>query len=132
MQFVYSNIWAVIAMAVVYMGLAILWYSQSCFGRLWCSTKKETQCCKPSAKKKILSFVQALVMAFVFGCVLNAFSPATALEGIQIGLMLWLGFSAAHELSAVLWCGHSLKNYCIDTGFMLVTFAIWGAVFAVW
>jgi len=141
MQVAHPSIIATIVLALVYIGLARLWYSKALFGGLFASTcemkkdepkDKEGCGCTASPAQQILAFLQALVMAFVLGYVVNAFQPADAVDGLKIGFFSWLGFIAMNELSSVVWAGRSLINYFIDIGFTLVVFAIWGAVFAMW
>jgi len=136
MQVSYPNILAVIFMALVYMGLAKLWYSSSVFGKMRmesCGTeKKESECCKASTGTYIACFIQAFVMAFILGYFINAFQPQMASEGMKLGITAWLGFIATTQLCPVIWGKHSLKNFFIDAGFKFVVFAIWGAAFAVW
>ncbi|HXF29296.1 MAG TPA: DUF1761 domain-containing protein [Chlamydiales bacterium] len=130
------NILAVIIMALVYMGLAKLWYSCSVFGKIRMEScgieKKEGESCKASPACYVVSFIQAFIMAFVLGYFINAFAPQVASEGMKLGLTAWVGFIATTELCPVIWGKQSIKTYLIDAGFMLVIFAIWGTVFAVW
>lgn len=141
MQVTHPNIIATIILALVYIGIARLWYSKSLFGKVYASScdmkkdaSKEKECssCCVSPAQQIITFIQAFVMAFILGYVVNAFQPQTLGEGVKIGFFAWLGFIAANELSAVIWCARPIKQYLVDIGFMLVVFAIWGAVFALW
>lgn len=129
------NIVAVVVMAVLYMLLGWLWYSERLFGKAvaeCCGVTKDKKDCKCCAKGFIGCFIVSFIMAYALGYFINMAQVGNAMDGIKVGLTAWLGFIATTQFSPVLWCGKSLKHYFIDTSFKLVIFAIWGAIFGLW
>ena len=134
MQVASPNILAVLLMAVVYMVIASIWYSEAVFGKLWLKAcgKEGEKCCKPTMKQHISAFIVAFVTAYVLSCMINHMGVNDAMTGARTAFWAWLGFVATTMYSGVVWCKKPLTTYFVDAGFLLVTFIIWGAVFGVW
>ena len=132
------NFLAVIVAAIVSMILGALWYSPVLFGNIWMKLsgfnmkdmKKAKQ--KGMAKSYILNFVAVVVMAYVVSFVLRLANASTAVAGLFIGILLWLGFIATTMLGGILWENKPVELYFLNILYYLVSLMIMGAILAVW
>ncbi|MBX4210478.1 DUF1761 domain-containing protein [Candidatus Parcubacteria bacterium] len=103
MYFVTINWWAVLLAAVAHFILGFLWYGPV-FGKTWMRLSNidpaMTDQMKAGAKKAyVISFIGALVMAYVISLIVNNLLVLTLDNAVKLGAMLWLGFIATSNLS---------------------------------
>lgn len=79
-----------------------------------------------------MMFVSALVMAYFMNWLVNTTGAQTWTAGVMTGGMAWLGFTATTQFANWLFSGKKAGAYLIDTSYFLVSFVIFGALFAVW
>ncbi|OGE31658.1 hypothetical protein A2631_00735 [Candidatus Daviesbacteria bacterium RIFCSPHIGHO2_01_FULL_44_29] len=131
------NYIAVLAAAVVSMGVGFLWYSPTLFGKAWMKLMGYTQEDLAKAKKEMgklyaLSFVATLVMAYVLTHVMilsknfYGYSPVTT--GLTTAFWSWLGFVAPVQLADELFGGKRWKLFCLNTGYQLASLLAMGVV----
>lgn len=132
------NYTAVLVAAVVYMALGFLWYGPL-FGKAWMRLVGMTKADMNKAKKGmgktyLISFVGAVVMAYVLYHFLRFAGANTWEAGAQGGFWAWLGFVATTGVNEHLF---SVKPkpwslYAINQGYLLVGLMVGGAILAVW
>jgi len=134
------NYLAVLVCGVVSMILGALWYGPL-FSKQWVALSGMTPEKMEEGKKKMTSgylvtFIGALVMAYVLAHTLVFAQSYMEVEGISSGLStgfwMWLGFIAPVTLGSVLWEGKSWKLYFINNGYNLILLLIMGSILAVW
>jgi len=123
------------------MALGFLWYGPL-FGKMWMKLSGMTKEKMEEAKKKgmttgyILSFVGALVMAYVPSHSLVFASSYTKVMGVSAGIMAgfwsWLGFVAPVTLSSILWDGKSWNLWILNNGYHLLQLLIMGTILSAW
>ena len=68
--------------------------------------------------------------------ILSAFiylsTATTILEGLQVGFMIWLGFVATILLGGLLWEGKSVKLYCLNITYYLVSILLMSLILVLW
>lgn len=128
------NFLAVIAAAILYFIIGMIWYSPQLFGTKWMEmTKINPEECKKGMKSAMAgAFVVGLVMAFVLAHFINVSNATTALDGAKVGFWAWLGFGATIPFSAVLWEKKPLNLYFIHTLCILVGLLAMGALLGAW
>ena len=137
MPAVYVNYVAVLVAAIVQMGVGMLWYGPL-FGKAWMKlvglTKKDTEKAMKEgmAKTYFISFLGALVSAYVLAYLVGAFNAASAIEGATIGFWAWTGFVATTQLTGVLWEGKTWNLYYLDVAYQLVALLLMGGLLAAW
>ncbi|MBI5644836.1 DUF1761 domain-containing protein [Candidatus Kaiserbacteria bacterium] len=143
MDIVPINYLAVIVAAIANMVLGFLWYGPL-FGKTWShlmgwgemTPDKMAAMQKKARLGYAVSFVGALVMAFVLAHALVFASTYLKVEGVHAGLAAgfwnWLGFVAPVTVGAVLWDGKPWKLWFINAGYYLVTLLIMGEILALW
>ncbi len=80
----------------------------------------------------LMSFLGALVMAFVLSHVLQAFQATTVSAGLQGGFWVWLGFVIMGGLGAVLFEGRRFSLYVIYNVYFLVSLLLMGIILTLW
>ena len=135
------NYLAVLAAAVLAMGIGAVWYGPL-FGKKWqellgmTKEKVEQARAKGVAKSYVLMFVGSLLMSYVLDHALifaSAYLKASGVgAGVEVGIFNWLGFIAPVTLGVVLWEGKSWKLWLINNGYYLVTLVLMGILLALW
>lgn len=131
------NLVAVATAAVVSMLVGFLWYSPMLFGKQWMKLMGKSEEDMEKAKGDMgrvyfISFVANLVMACVLGVLINFVGASKAMQGMQVGFWVWLGFVATTMLTGVLYEGKKIELYLINTGYQLVSILSMAAVLVMW
>jgi len=133
------NYLAILASAVIYMALGFLWYGPF-FGKPWMklvgmNPKDMTKEQKAAmGKTYAISFIGALIMAYVLAYFIR-FTLATTIEaGVITGFWAWLGFVATTGANEFLFAvkPKPWTLYLINQGYILVSLLIVGGLLAVW
>jgi hypothetical protein len=131
------NYWAVLASAVASMALGFLWYGPL-FGKTWISLMGFTEEKIAEAKAKgmtrayLMSFVGALVTAYVLRHFVQVWKVGDAIGAFQLAFWVWLGFVATTMLATVLWEGKPIKLYILNIGYHLVSLYLMTIILAFW
>lgn len=129
------NYLAVLAAGVTQMILGALWYSPVLFANSWMKLlglKKSDLKKEGMGLKYGLTFVLALVMAYVLAQFLQIAGVETVAEGITISFWAWLGFSLATFAPSYIFLGKPWKLLAIDNGYYLVGMLITGVILTLW
>jgi hypothetical protein len=129
------NYLAVLFAAVASMVVGFLWYGPMLFAKPWMKLMgltperiKENQ--KEMTKMYMLSFVVALVTAFVLFHVMtmsrNFYNYAPLVTGLTSAFWMWLGFVMPVQLTDVIFGGKQWKLFAINTGYQLVALLVMG------
>src|SRR4029077_9337760 len=140
MIFMDVNLWSVLVAAIATMVLGFLWYSPMLFARPWMvamgydpeDKPRMQEMQKSAGKSYAISFVASLVSAFILSKIIPVTTVNTALHGMKIGFVVWLGFVTTVQLTAKLFGNQPTKLYLINTGYQLVCYLAMGAILAVW
>lgn len=128
------NLLAVLLGGVANMVIGMLWYSPFLFGNQWIKymglTPKKLESMKTNmALTYGLSFVGALLQAFVLGYFYILTASIGVTDGLILGGLAWLGFVAVTQLTSVLYeQNKSLGLFAINTGYQLVSLLAMGAI----
>ena len=131
------NVLAVLVAAIVVFVIGGLWYSPLLFGKVWMRahghTPERMEAMRASVGRAYgLSFLCYLVMAAVMAILIGATDTVTALGGMRLGAVCWLGFAATIGLTANLFSEKPLATYLLDAGYQLVYLIVMGAILATW
>mgnify|MGYP002630416251 FL=1 len=133
------NYLAVFVAGLIPMIVGSIWYGPL-FGKKWMElegkTEEELRAKFNPLKSYGVTFVFALLMAYVLLHVLNAFSDAYGMSGltagIQGGFWVWLGFVLTIGWQQVAFSGQSLALWLINSLYNLVTLVCMGALLSTW
>ncbi len=133
------NYWAILAAGVSSMILGSLWYSLL-FVKPWMKAMGFTHADMEHAKNQgmaasyIAMFVAELVKAFIITQVVGYNGAVEWYEGLQLGLLLWLGFIGTTSLSGYIWTVKPKPKYLyiIDNGYMALTLVAQTIILTQW
>jgi len=140
MHFLGVNIWAVLVSAVATMAAGFLWYSPALFANPWMvlmgydpnDKAKIAEMQKSAGPSYGMSMIASILSAFVLGKILAVWNITSAIEGIKIGFVVWLGFVTTVQLTNALFSRQRAKLYAINTGYQLVCYLAMGAILGAW
>ena len=131
------NYIAVLAATIASMALGMFWFSPAVFGTAWMKamgfTKKSIKKMKLTPQQAMAGgFITTAVSAYVLALFIDLAQAGTAYAGAVIGFWVWLGFVATTQLGSVLWADQKVQVWYITAAHTLVSFAVMGAILAVW
>jgi hypothetical protein len=133
------NYLAVLVAGLIPMILGSIWYGPL-FGKKWMElvgkSEEELKASFNPMKSYGVTFVFALLMAYVLAHVLNAFGDAygqTGLwAGIEGGFWVWLGFVLTVSWQQVAFSGQSMMLWVLNVLYNLVALICMGALLGSW
>jgi hypothetical protein len=134
-QKVRQNYLAILIAAIACFLLEAGWYSY--FLQSWLEGIGRTQAwLMNTGVNQALQFVTALVaealMAAAISCVTQLTGPQTALRGIKVAALLWLGFVLTTLSTEYIFEVRTFKLLGINTGFWLLGMMVMGAIVGGW
>ncbi len=132
------NYLAVVVAAVLQMAVGAVWYSPLLFAERWVAlmgwTKQEARKRQQAGMAKAygIAFAASLVTAWVLSLFVDYAYAETALQGLQAGALIWLGFVATSWVTNAAFEGRPLQLVLINAGYHLVSLALMGVLLAVW
>jgi len=114
-----------------------VWYSQSLAGRAWAkangySAEKLALIRRDAWRMYIGALLAYGVMAIVLSILVDTTGAKTAVEGLHLGFLCWLGFAATIGLLGNLFSGRSPAVFYIDAGCQLLCMALITVILTVW
>jgi predicted transporter len=79
-----------------------------------------------------MSLVASVISAAVLGEIIALAAIHTGLNGMKVGLAVWLGFVTTVQLTNSLFSRQPAKLYAINTGYQLVCYLAMGAIMGAW
>ncbi len=137
------NYLAILACGIANMVIGFLWYGPL-FGKKWSqlmgggemTPEKMAEMQKKAMPGYAVSFVAALVMAYVLAHGLVFGNAYLGMSGVTAGLMgafwYWLGFVVPVTIGTVMWDGKPWSLWFINAGYYLVAILVMGAILSVW
>lgn len=140
MHFLGVNLWAVLASAIATMVVGFLWYSPVLFANPWMKLMgydpndkaKIAEMQKSAGPSYFMSLIASILAAFVLGKLIAVAGFSTAVDGLKMGLVVWLGFVTTVQFTNALFSRQPFKLYMINTGYQFVCYAVMGAILGVW
>ena len=132
------NYLAVLVSTIVSMAIGAFWYSPAGFGKKWMELMNITKANIDKAKQKgmtksyITAFIALFILNFVLANIIMTAQAISWFEGLQVGLVMWLGFIATVMIGSILWESKPVKLYLINVLHYAVVLAIAGAILAAW
>ncbi len=129
------NTIGVLAAAVASFIIGMFWYSPKVFGETWAKLSKIKMNGKKKgmAKMMILNLIGTIITAYIFAIIVRMATAVTILDGVQLGIIIWLGFFISTTLlNSVLWEGKSWKLYALNGAYWLVNLIVMGIILSLW
>ena len=125
------SFWWVLLAIVVYFGIGAVWYSPVLFMKQWqAEIKRKSAEMSMATSAMATTFAAMVVLVLVEAYIVSATGTHGLMNGLQLGFVLWLGFTATTALVNNVFQGGSKKLYAIDQGYHLVGIALAGAILA--
>lgn len=128
------NYWGVLAAAMIYFIIGLIWYAPFAFGNKGGrhDGKIEEQSQQGFFTRTIGPYIGEFIISFIIAYILALFIQISQadeiVEGVSVALWAWIGFIATTHFSSVLWARKTLEHFFIHAGFMLVGLVAMGAV----
>jgi hypothetical protein len=128
---------AIIVAAVAAFAIGALWYSPMMFGRQWMAAHGHTPEKLAAMQSSMgitytFSFVTYLIMAMVLALLVWLIGATTAIRGIVLAVLTWLGFGFTIGLNTNLYSDKPPKAFMIDAAYQLVHVIVMGAIIGGW
>jgi Protein of unknown function (DUF1761) len=124
------NYWAVAAAALAHMLVGLVWFSKPLFGKTWMDiTGRDLT---PARGLIPLAIVGHLTIALVLALILDFTGITTVLDGIAIGLLVWLGFVVTLEIGELVWERIPFRLFLLRVGNHAVALSAAAAILTVW
>jgi hypothetical protein len=131
-QFSDLNWLAILVGVVVSMVLGALWYGPL-FGQAWLRMiGKRQEELEASPTMYITTAFASLLTMIALNAIVVAFGATTLVNGLLVGAVVGIGFSAAVTFVYTNFEGPPLNVWALFVAYQLVLTLIMGAVFAVW
>jgi hypothetical protein len=124
------NLLAVLAAAAVLLFVKGVWYLPKVFGDAWSDLVKRDR--KPSRRWLWVGLVGHLLLALVLAVVVRLAHAATIVDGLFLGILVWLGFVVTLEINRLVWEKIPFNLFLVRVGDYLIGLALAGAILAVW
>lgn len=128
------NYLAVLAAIVVNMAIGGLWYSNLLFGKAWMNIVglKEEDITNPG-RAMFMAALLSILIAFFMAIIMQWVGPpdhggSGAMQGLTIGLILWLGFSGPTIIMHLIFHQAPFKQFLINAGNYFVAYLAMGTV----
>ncbi|MBU1677376.1 MAG: DUF1761 domain-containing protein [Bacteroidetes bacterium] len=129
------NYLAVLVCGILSMVVGFLWYGPI-FGKAWMKevgkTEEELKKEFNPAKTYSLSVLGQMIMALALAYVFSLAGAESIMEGLRIGLAVWLGLTFAPFLVNGLYEGISNKLLFLNTGYQLANTVVFTVVLILW
>ncbi len=132
------NYWAILTAAVVAFFLGGLWYSPAMFEGPWIAANGFSDEQVKATLSSLVpfgfasAFIAYFVLSTVFALVIKALEIENVLDGIILGVLVWLGFIATLGLTTTLFSPRTMIAWGIDASFQLTILAATGAILSAW
>ncbi len=129
---------AVLVGSIIALVVGGLWYSPALFGRVWMKLSGMTRERINEAKKKgmaatyFINFIAVFVTGLVMALLAAYIGLTSAVDGLYLGLLTWIGFIVTIMLGTVLWEGKPIKLYLINIFYYLIVLVVMGILVSVW
>jgi len=134
--FVHVNYIAVLFCGVISIVISLFWYSPMLLGKIWLDsiekTEEEIEKELKSFKTYIFSFIGHILLAYALAQVMASTQSNTSAEGMRLGFLCWIGFTASTMLINYTFEGGSFKRFFIDGGYHLIVLLIFGLILGAW
>ncbi|TAL13247.1 MAG: DUF1761 domain-containing protein [Chloroflexota bacterium] len=125
------NYVAVVAAAIATMIIGFIWYHPKVLGERWAASSGKTMGDMTMSPMGYgVMAITALISAWAVALIVTATHATTVTDGIMVGAVGWLGFSATVSYSDRMFNGGTMEFWLIQAGYRLVSFVVMGVILA--
>jgi hypothetical protein len=112
------------------MAVGLVWFSTRLFGNSWVALTGQSL--TPDRRWIPVAAVGHLAIAFVLAVLMLLGSVTTALGGLAIALLVWVGFIVTLEIGELVWEKIPFQLFILRIGNHLVALAVAGLILGTW
>jgi hypothetical protein len=124
------NLPAVLVAGIVHMVTGLVWFMPRLFGNAW--AELTGQPLKPSRQWIAAGIIGHQVIALALAVIVNLANATTVIEGIAVGVLVWIGFVVTLETGELIWEKIPFKLFMIRIGNHFVALSLAGIILALW
>lgn len=124
------NYLAVLVAGICHMATGLIWFNSRFFGKQWIELTKQEL--KPATKWIAAGIIGHQIIALVLAIVIYLANATTALEGMAVAIIIWLGFVVTLEIGELIWEKIPFKLFIIRIGNHFIALSVAGIILAVW
>jgi hypothetical protein len=135
LHFGHLNYGAFAVATLVNIVIGAFWYSPVGFGKIWSKLTgiNMMEMPKEAANKAIgIVAVGALVQTFALAVLIESLDAHTSFQGISVGLLVWLGFTAATTVGDSLYARRGWQLWWVNSSFFLVVQILNAILLSIW
>lgn len=121
---------AVWVAAIVYFLFGWLWYTV--FGAAWMAAMRKTGPNEMNPANYLWSFLMGLILAYATAIALERAENGGWKHGVSFALFMGIALFATQTFNQILYAGTPFILWLINTGYVVVGFAIIGAIVGGW
>ncbi len=130
------NVLATLVSGAIFWIIGGLWYaaifSKSYQTALGFNDVQKQQSKKSMPAALVMFLIAGILVAYVIGRISLVANAVTFLDGIIVGLWVWIGFALTINVNYLLFEKRPSAIFWINTSFYLIAFALIGGIMAVW
>jgi hypothetical protein len=125
------NVLAVVLIAVASMVIGFVWYSPMLFANAWMKEigLKMEDLKGGSGVGYLMTTIGSVIMAIVMGILVSYLNITRVIDGVFLGVLIWVGFVATSFMANYIFSHKSLRLFLIDCGYFFVSLATAGAIY---
>jgi hypothetical protein len=133
MPVVSVNWWAILLAALANMFIGYVWYSNLLFAKPWMKAVgiKESDLKQGPGPGYLLTFLGAMLTAYVLTHIVTYTNSLTVFEGLKTGFWVWLGFVVPAFGAEYIFSKRTLNHYLITVGYHALALMAAGAIVVV-
>jgi hypothetical protein len=124
------NLLAVVVAGVAHMLVGMAWFSPRLFGNAWAEDTGKGLA--PARRWLPAGVLGHQVIALALAVIVRLAGATTALVGIAVAVLVWLGFVVTLEIGELIWEKIPFRLFAIRVGNHLVALGLAGAILALW
>ncbi len=128
--FLSINYPAVLTAGIVHMAASLVWFNSRLFGKQWAELTKQEL--KPAGQWIVAGILAHQMIALILAVVICLANATTAIEGVIVAIILWLGFVVTLEIGELIWEKIPFGLFMIRIGNHLVALSLAAIILAVW
>ena len=134
-MYIQVNVLAILVCSLVNLAIGIVWYSPWLLGRRW-SRLAHTRIESPLSRDQIVlyigSYFAGLVLAAILALVISVSGVLTIGDGVILGAVVWIGFTAAPSFASTIFEGKSFELWGINVAYPLASTLVMSVILMVW
>lgn len=135
LQFAHVNLGAVAVATLINIVIGSFWYSPLVFGKAWSKLTGLNMMEMPKKAANLaigIVALSALLQSLALAVVITSLGAYTVSQGLTIGLVIWVGFTAATTVGDTLYSRRGWKLWGLNSGFFLVVQLLNAVILSIW